>query len=173
MKNHLIEAVFLVLFFIWILVFGVGCSGKGESGVLIGPEGGIITSSDGTISIFVPEGALDKDTFISTAVLSEDLLPIPPPEGNFLVVGVELKPNGLEFNTPVTITVLLDTEFQPGTPFPLLVFNPIDNIFELEGEAVVSEDGTSISWQTTHFSIWGVLFSIICQRSYGAVKVKK
>lgn len=153
----------ILLFFILVNTFVLSCmEGDQEvisEGEVVGPEGGVFFGEDGII-LDIPPGALDSDTVITANLISESEIPIPPPEGNFLLVGVQLKPDGLEFSIPVSITVLLDTEFPPGTPFPLLVFDPIDNIFRFEGEAVVNEDGLSISWQATHFSIQEILETI-------------
>ncbi|HEX9830334.1 MAG TPA: hypothetical protein VGA94_01480, partial [Thermodesulfobacteriota bacterium] len=121
-----------------------------EEGI-VGPDGGVVIGS-GDVVLEIPPGALDEDTFITVRLIDESEVPMPPPEGSFLVVGVELKPDGLEFNIPITITVPIDSEFQAGTPFPLLIFNPIDNTYEFEGEVVVNEDGISITFQTSHFS---------------------
>lgn len=58
---------------------------------IIVPEGGVVIG-EGGIVLDIPPGALDEDAFISVKLISEVEIPIPPPEGSFLIMGVELKP---------------------------------------------------------------------------------
>src|SRR5262245_30266284 len=83
------------------IVTATACSsGKGsdpaaESGT-IGPQGGMVTASDGA-TIEIPEGALDSDVEISITKLES------APEFS-LGAGYRLGPDGQTFQKPVTLT---------------------------------------------------------------------
>ncbi|MFC2067938.1 hypothetical protein ACFLTP_02870 [Chloroflexota bacterium] len=133
-----------VLFIIGLLL---SCSPKDESS---GGEFVVEISNDtGSIELEIPEGALpvgvnEQDISITPVLESE------VEEG---VVMYELKPDGLEFNKPVTVTIT--QEAGPGEVIPML-FLITDEEFEIIPDTVVEislDTGkTSISGDITHFT---------------------
>jgi len=131
----------------------------GEVSAIIGPEGGTITSSDGRLTLTIPQGALTEDTEITIRKLNpEDL----PPESQGAVLAYELLPDGLEFLLPVTATVEIDIESTTedgvlSTVLPittlLLSSEGIIELLENQSENVDLDSGTSTtSGELNHFT---------------------
>jgi len=101
-------------FIILLLFFSfVTCDSETQKQVveaLIGPEGGTVTSADGRLTLTFPPGALTEETTITiTRVDPGDLLDLPPEFGDLEAdLAYELTPDGLEFDVPVTASMILD-----------------------------------------------------------------
>lgn len=114
-----------------------GSSNSAVASATLGPAGGMISSSDGSLTLTIPPGALTQEETITIDVI--DLSQLPP---EFLNVQAqayyELGPDGLTFNQPVQISVLTSSQVEAdGTviiPSPTLytsrggVIAPLDNI---------------------------------------------
>ncbi|RMD91649.1 MAG: hypothetical protein D6814_17965, partial [Calditrichaeota bacterium] len=116
----------------------------------IGPEGGTVTDTTGRVTLDIPAGALTNATEI-TIRSAEDTLGNP-----WLFKGtvIELLPDGLEFNTPATLTLHYDSlAVPPGTQAKEFAIFTLDTLGwqPLEEEAVVTEPGR-ISATIAHFS---------------------
>src|SRR6056297_4344157 len=80
----------------------------------IGPEGGVIETKNGA-KIDIPTGALTDEvsitlsSFTNNSMLPSAWCPMPGMGG-----AVRLEPEGLVFDKPVTITVPMDAQWNPG-----------------------------------------------------------
>lgn len=118
---------------------------EGHSGV-IGPDGGIITSRDGRLTITFPPGALSENTEIVI-------------KGNKPSV-YQLKPKGIEFNIPVTVRFLTDeTPAQEDGSIVsegILLFTTSNGKRELLNNLTqkvnADENTTTVSGKLSHFS---------------------
>ena len=123
----------------------------------IGPSGGTFTDEESDVEISVPAGALSSETQLTcTYYEGEDDFPDTMKSMFFGELGlVDLGPDGLEFDSPVTITVPVSADLTPGDQFPLFVWNTADQSWEqTESLCTVNADGHSYSAQVTHFSMY-------------------
>src|SRR3989304_2747307 len=106
--NLVFKAVFL--FSLISTAFIISCGGQKDLRSVERPpgtDGMTVIESDGII-LEIPQGALDDGNLIDDITLntiSDSELPIRLPEGFSLLFGFELKPDGIVFNNPVTITI--------------------------------------------------------------------
>ena len=70
----------------------------------IGPEGGTITTPDGTVTIVIPPGAVDEDTSISITETGTSFELATNLGNGTALFGVSIQPEGLVFIIPITIT---------------------------------------------------------------------
>jgi hypothetical protein len=89
--------------------------------VTIGPDGGTINSSDGLLSVSIPQGALSGSTLISIQAITNQA---PLGLGN----GYRLGPEGLSFENPLTLTFHYNEELLDSNPadFLWIVFQESD-----------------------------------------------
>ena len=82
------------------------CDPGRSAGGSIGPDGGVISTPDGSVTITVPPGALDDDTSLSiTDSGNGALYELTTNLGQGIALfGVTIQPDGQVFNVPVTIT---------------------------------------------------------------------
>lgn len=122
----------------------------------IGPEGGAIEDSNGA-RIEIPPGALDEQQTIKlTAVMNNDELPEGVAPLPCFRGALQLEPDGLSFDAPVTITVPVNTPMTPGDNFFLFYWNETTQIWEQTSlVATVADDGMSFSAEVSHFSTYG------------------
>jgi len=111
--------------------------GEGE----IGPKGGTIKLIDGNsplngTGIYIPEGALDRNVFISISQAGNSEILYP---GNKNAIIVTFEPSGLEFNKPVTIGLPYDIKgsdvsglcvYYLDDDMPVISELPVDSIDE-------------------------------------------
>jgi hypothetical protein len=128
---------------------------------LIGPDGGELSTPDG-VTLSVPPGALAETRLISArrltstaalpALLADPFVP--------LHAAVEFGPDGLEFASPVTLTVTLDKVATPGASQPVLLFDPQTNGWEeTEFIATVDASGETATVELVHFSDYVITFN--------------
>ena len=138
------------------------CSdGGGKVSVEIGPDGGIVVSEDGRVTLSIPAGALSSITEIS---IEESDLSELPPEFSDLDPAPEkvyaLAPDGLAFALPATASVTLDS-----TPVAAdgslqgdaaLLFTSTQGMPEILANSTITINAAaseiSISGEITHFS---------------------
>lgn len=124
----------------------------------IGPEGGVIEPTTGTVRLEIPAGALT-----GTVRFTIDQLETPPPPGiNRVAVSrsFDISPEGLRFEVPATLTLALD----PPADYPLPRAYPADTTWvqywtgstwaSLSG-AVVDEAAMTATVRLTHLSTYG------------------
>jgi len=125
---------------------GVDASSFNTNTGLIGTEGGTITTASGAV-IVIPPGALAEETSISVnSHYSMASLPAPSPFAG----GARFGPDGLVFNSPVTITVPLASAQGPGTELALFAYDEQRGGWLLtEFTVVVNPDGLSASGEVS------------------------
>jgi hypothetical protein len=146
-----------------MLSCGGGSGGGGGDGddddaevTSIGPAGGEVEDDEGA-KVVIPSGALSDTYEISVfSYTDNESLPdgwAPIPE---MCGAIELEPEGLTFNIPVTITVPVPEQLDAGSKFPLLYWNDDTQVWEqTDFVATVADDGMSYSADITHFSGYG------------------
>lgn len=96
----------------------------------IGPEGGVIVGSGG-LKLEIPAGALSATTKITLTMyatassLPAAWAPLPGFRG-----AVEVEPDGLLFQQPVTLTIPASERMTPWTSFPLFMWNDTQRMWE-------------------------------------------
>lgn len=119
--------------------------------VTIGPEGGTIHSSDGLLSVTIPQGALSGSTVITIQPVTNQA---PLGLGN----GYRLGPEGLTFENPVTLTFHYSEELLDSNPaeFLWIVFQEPDGSWKAMLESALNSDAKTVTVETSHFSDWSV-----------------
>jgi hypothetical protein len=158
------------------------------SATSIGPSGGVVYGSDGTI-VTIPPGALDITVNITITPLPPEAIPITMNEFNnwsyLKLNGLNLGPDNLTFNLPVTVSFPLSyLGYDPNNAFNLsegdilqvALFDPVTLMWSEYVNATVNEDNISATMQVTHFSTttttsnWWKLVSTMSYRSYPPLK---
>ncbi|MEI8047744.1 MAG: hypothetical protein WCI92_10235 [Bacteroidota bacterium] len=116
----------------------------------IGPEGGVITSKNGKISLNFPQGALIKNTDISIVESNNEA---PNGCGN----SFNLLPDGLSFPKPVKLTLkYTNNEINGSGPEALRVIaQRSDGDYEADMNTTLDVYTKTISSAIFHFSKWG------------------
>ena len=112
----------------------------------VGTSGGTFSLFDGDLSIEIPNGGLDDEESIQVVLLEDYEFPGIPNES---VIAFEFSPAGLTFNVPITVTIF--GTFSPLETYSLVFVNPANGSSTLIPHQV-SVDGSSITFQTDHFS---------------------
>ena len=127
--------------------------------IVIGPEGGRDTNSDGRIEIDVPAGALGETVSMRATWFERGKhLPNFLPEASHFTYACELTPDGQEFGTPVTLRMRNERGFGPGTLIPVGVYSPETLEWTHESMGVVSPDRAWVEFEVGHFSARDVNF---------------
>lgn len=145
-----------------------------EGGELIGPEGGEVSSVDGTVKIVIPAGALNETTRINVLPVNKETLEDATPSGTSLLSVVECKPYGLVFNKPVSIIYTLSQAEVPGTPVELGFYDAAQGKIISTGQtSTVPTDGYTVTFSVVHFSTYAALKSLTPQGTPigGGVKI--
>lgn len=144
---------------------GIGGGGSSTQQALIqSAVGGVLTDPESGASVAIPEFALSADTTISLtaykdpAAIQDRFGPTP------FVGGVELGPDGTQFDSPVTVTIPSGRPLIPGARYPLFLYDEgNDRWEETEFTGVASPDGLSITAEVTHFSTYACFGSFVPQ----------
>ena len=117
----------------------------------IGPSGGKLISTDGTISLELPAGAVEAPVNFSIQPIENTLLESPGK-------AYRLLPEGVQFSKPVTITYTLsDQEAKALNPDILfLAYQDAEGHHYLAANSEMNSTGDKVSVQTTHFSDWTI-----------------
>ncbi len=137
---------------------GSGGSSRGASDVPaysmeVGSSGGVISDPRGAV-VIIPPGALDTATTIKVKTYQNrsevmDRFGMP-----LFSAGVELLPEGLQFNRPVTVTVPSGVRMTPGERRAISQYDEARGGWKLTGAAAtVDASGTTVSYSTTHFCV--------------------
>ena len=115
----------------------------------IGPDGGKVTSSDGILSLDIPQGALSEQTDISVQPISNEA-----PLG--VGLGYRLTPEGTAFSVPITLTFHYTDEMLASNPaeFLWIVFQVADGSWNAMLKSTVDKNTKTVSVEATHFSDW-------------------
>lgn len=87
---------------------------------VIGQRGGKLVSSDGKVTLDIPQGALAQDTSISITPVS-----VERPQGGVSFVGkvrYDFQPDGLRFEKPASLTIDFDTGSTTSTASRLAIY---------------------------------------------------
>lgn len=112
--------------------------------------GGRLITDPGGASVFIPSGAIDDsiEISVSTSLHGAELGSLVPVNGA-AVCG----PDGLTFAVPVKVTIPCAVPLEPGSEFPLMVWDADESLWEMtDFTATASADGLSYSGEVTHFS---------------------
>ncbi len=121
--------------------------------IIMGPEGGRDTNSDGRIEVEVPPGALGETVSMRATWFERGKhLPNFLPEASHFTYAAELSPDGQELAQPATIRMRNERGFAPGTPIPVGVYSPDTLEWTHESMGVVSSDGQWVEFEVGHFS---------------------
>jgi RHS repeat-associated protein len=121
--------------------------------IVIGPEGGRDTNSDGRIEIEVPAGALSETVSMRATWFERGkYLPNFLPQASHFTYACELTPDGQQFAEPATLRMRNERGFAPGTPIPVGVYSPDTLEWTHESMGVVSADGQWVEFEVQHFS---------------------
>ena len=142
----------------------------------IGATGGTITSTDGRLELIIPANALSASTTISIQPFTNQT---PGGAG----VSYSLKPDGQQFNQPVTVRFHYDSIDIIGTDIHAfgIAYQKPDNIWYSFINTVLDEAAATMSISTSHFSVYSLyknfrttpLEETIDESSSIAVKVQK
>jgi hypothetical protein len=123
----------------------------------IGPSGGTIQSTDGNLSISIPQDALSSATQIS-------IQPITNTAPSGLGSGYSLLPEGTTFSKPVQLTFHYDTTILNGVNqnFLWIVTQASNGSWNAMLNCVIDTISKTVTVESTHFSPWilGNFFSI-------------
>jgi len=127
----------------------------------IGPEGGVAVNSDGKIRVEIPAGALPYPIdVVATYLPGDEALPGPLPKTSHYTVAVDLKPDGISFESPVTLKVANHLDIAPGTPVPVGYYDSSRRLWEPMENGVISDDGQWMVAHINHFSPYDLNFPI-------------
>ena len=125
----------------------------------IGSEGGSLSSTDGKLTLTLPEGAVAADTEISITAIDASSLPAAF-AGKEVIGAYELAPSGTVFTEPVSLTLAYDSdgfsdaELQGDLSLNLFTLN--DGELEVLGDVVLTlfddQQEALISGELSHFS---------------------
>lgn len=131
---------------------GGGSEGGGPASSTLGPDGGSVSTSNGT-TVTVPPGALGSARTIT-------ITPSPSTSGpaGATVVGTPyvFGPEGLTFSSPVTVTLVYDPTLLPAgkSASDVTVFTAPLGSTTFTSLPTTPVDATHVSAPTTHFSVF-------------------
>lgn len=133
-------------------------------GELIGPEGGTVTSPDGSIRLIIPEGALLEPARISVSRLNPTIFEGKIPDNYSSEVAVRCEPMGLVLQKEAQLILKLDKQEVPGTEVDLGLYNNGLGEVELLGQSSpVASDGFTVGFSLWHFSEYLGLKNMVSQ----------
>ena len=150
---------FSIAIIIAVLLTGCGTSpGNTDAGTAnnnsnsIGTDGGTVASSDGKVKIVIPSGALNQDTGITVAPVSNQ------PSGN-IGTAYEVGPDGTTFNKPVTISITYDEASIPSgvSESDIKLGTVTNNKWEVITDSIVNTVSNTISGSITRLSTYGIV----------------
>lgn len=120
-------------------------------------SGGTLTDATGNVQVVFPPGALTQNLQVSATYLpSKDAFPLPLPENLVYAGGVQMGPEHVTFNKPVTMRVRNTLGLPAGTEvnyfFASHDADDVNEGFYDPGVGVVSPDGRFVEYRITHFS---------------------
>lgn len=134
---------------------GVGTPTGPPVSKTIGPEGGMLTSADGKLTITVPRGSVMGNTQFS-------IQPITGESDRAVGGAYRLEPADSPFAVPVQLIRHYDENDLAGTPAAAaqLAFQDKDGSWHAQTSSKADEAARTLSVSTTHFSDWLILRTI-------------
>lgn len=119
--------------------------------ITIGPAGGTINSSDGLLTVTIPQGALSGSTVISIQPITNQA---PLGLGN----GYRLGPEGISFEKPVTLNFHYSEALLDSRPpeFLWIVFQESDGSWKAMLKSALNTGAKTVTVETSHFSDWSL-----------------
>jgi hypothetical protein len=143
---------------------GGGSSSSGSAANGIGPAGGSVTSTDGTVTIEVPADALAVSTPIAIVPSITSA-----PQGNIGSV-FDFGPIGTTFSKPVTINLKYDPALIPeGVPESSLTLAFVSGLAWVDVPTTADTVNKILSGQITHFSTYGAKIADTNKLPYGTL----
>jgi hypothetical protein len=119
----------------------------------ITPAGGTATNDAGTIEVIFPIGAVNQSIeVVITQYQNQKQLPSPLPTSSVFTYAADFKPDGVVFNSPVTVRVANALGFPPGAPIPIGAWDSEKFRWVDAGMGEVTPDGQFAEFEITHFS---------------------
>ena len=135
-----------------------------DPATLIGPEGGVVVSTDGLVKAVFPAGALSEPVYISLLSPDKNSFQDATPQDYSLLNVVECLPQGLNFLKPVDLIYTLAQAEIPGTPVGLGLRSRQEEKISLTGiSSTVEADGYTVRFAVRHFSDYAALKNLIPQ----------
>jgi hypothetical protein len=122
----------------------------------VGAKGGTVTTTDGTVALAVPAGALSTQTTITIAKTAD------PVSSEHVVGGTvyEFGPSGTQFAQPITMTLAYDTAALPDAtdPASLRIGTLVGDKWEPITEGLIIDSvNHKVSAKVSHFSAYAVV----------------
>ncbi|GMR20210.1 MAG: hypothetical protein BMS9Abin36_0805 [Gammaproteobacteria bacterium] len=123
--------------------------------------GGTFIDATGNVEVTFPPGALPNDTDIQGVYLpNRQTFPIDLPVSIPYAGGVQMGPEHIEFNSPVTVRIKNVLGLPAGTVVPYFfashsLDDPNPSLYD-PGDGMVTADGQFIEFQVNHFSCAGL-----------------
>ncbi|MEM7263730.1 MAG: IPT/TIG domain-containing protein, partial [Planctomycetota bacterium] len=126
------------------------------AGLIHHEVGGRVISENQRASIDIPADALASDETITLRALDLHELPLPL-DGRRVLGAVAFGPDGLAFQSPVTIRLPLSRYLRPGSSVDVLLLDESTGEYVDQGfDAIVGENGDDAVTQVMHFSEYAV-----------------
>ena len=126
-----------------------------EVGLLASAAGGTVSSSDGEVTLVIPEGALSESIRVTAGASSSS------PANVRLVPGTDfdLGPDGTTFDQPVVLTIGYDPADLPAgvAESDLRLFKVVDGTWKPVAGSTVDTEANTVTAQITSFSVFGAL----------------
>ena len=124
---------------------------------VIGPEGGTLTSADGSLTMSVPSGAVAQATDFSMQPVTPTL------PGLVAKQSYRLLPEGQTFAQPVTLRYHYQPDSLDGTSAQLLfmAYQGPDGIWKALPDTELDETAHTLTVRTKHFSDWGAFAEFV------------
>jgi hypothetical protein len=125
-------------------------------------KGGTVKDDDSALQIEIPAGALPADTQITIA----EMVSAPELPADIVGVPYEFSPSGLQFSSPVTITVPHTSSECPGySAYGVYWYNAQTGSWSRDGisnvrHVQISSTEHAVRFQTTHFTSFGIGASV-------------
>lgn len=143
-----------------VSLFLAGCGGGSSkpttptgptASASIGTAGGTVASTDGTLQVVIPAGALPSD-------LTVTVTPTTSPGGAAVGTVYEIGPTGTKFAMPVTLTLAYDpTKLGGADPSMLRVATYASGSWQMLPGAKVDTTAMTVSGTTTHLSPYALV----------------
>ncbi len=122
--------------------------------LVVGVDGGTVTSLDQNVTLTIPAGALDADTSITIGQISDAGFSAEFGDGAGVHRTYVFAPDGLVFNSPATATFTVDLG-DDGASRTKLPFSLSDGLVDFEDGAVYDNSEGVLTAPVNHFSVIG------------------
>ena len=128
-----------------------------QTTTIVASEGGTLTDASQNVVVDFPPSALPNDLEISASFLpTRDSFPLPLNPNMSYLGGVQMGPEHIHFNKPVTIKIKNQFGLAPGKQIDYFFasHDPHDTpeLYYDPGKGTVTADGQFIEFQVNHFS---------------------